>query len=105
MSVEIVLEARHAAIVRSILSQFVPVNEVWVFGSRAGGSPKPHSDLDLVIIDSPTFSENQLSELKFQFEESNLPFRVDVCLWSSLDAGFRESIQRSHVVFELRYQC
>jgi len=97
MTSQLLMEARHEILVREILSELVPHNVVWVFGSRAGGTPKAYSDLDLVLIDSPLISQKTLAELKLRFEESNLPYRVDAMLWSSLDDSFQELIKKHYI--------
>lgn len=97
MTNQIIMERRHEDIVRGILSELVPLNAVWVFGSRAGGTPKVYSDLDLVLIDSPLISQKTLAQLKLRFEESNLPYRVDAMLWSSLDHSFQELIKKHYI--------
>ena len=99
MTSQIVMERHHENIVRDILLELVPQNAVWVFGSRAGGTPKAHSDLDLVLIDFPVISQKTLAELKHRFEESNLPYRVDAMLWSSLDHSFQELIKKHYISF------
>lgn len=40
----------------------IPVREIWLFGSRARGTAKPWSDLDLGIV-SPVFGKNRTEEL------------------------------------------
>jgi predicted nucleotidyltransferase len=99
MPESLILQDRHANIVRSILIELVPQNEVWAFGSRAGGVPKPHSDLDLVIVDPPMVSESVFANLKLRFEESDLPFRVDVSVLSNLEAAFQAAVKQRHVAF------
>ena len=94
---KILLEPRHLIIVRTILLELVPHNAAWVFGSRAGGNPKPHSDLDIVLIDPPNVGESTKSALKQKFEESNLPFRIDVVFWNSLNKSFQRIVQDCHI--------
>lgn len=98
------LEPKHEEMIRTVLAARVPDNEVWMFGSRAGGAPKPHSDVDLVVIDDPAVPENLLAALKLDFEESNLPFRVDVVLWSGLAPAFRQLVDSDHIVFSRKEQ-
>jgi predicted nucleotidyltransferase len=95
----VTLEQRHADIVRRILREHVPRNDVWAFGSRAGGSPKPHSDLDLVIVDPPMVSEAVFARLKLHFEESDLPIRVDVSILSALAVSFQVAVKQRHIAF------
>ena len=63
--------------IKSIISQSAPEAErVALFGSRANGTYKNHSDIDLVIygdVDRATI--NRLFTL---FLESNIPYKVDV---------------------------
>ena len=97
MTDAVAFETRHLEIIRAVLSDRIPNNRVWIFGSRAGGVPKPYSDIDLVIIDPPAVAENTFALMKLDFEESNLPFRVDVCVWSQIPTSLQQSIQSSHV--------
>jgi len=84
--------------VQNILKEHVPECEVWVFGSRAGGSAKPFSDLDLALISPSGVSIRQLALLDAAFEDSDLPFRVDIVDWKSLNPSFRERIARNRAV-------
>ncbi len=93
----LVLDDHCLPVVRKTLKGHLPRNTVWAFGSRAGGTPKPHSDLDLVNIEPPAVTQATLSLLKLAFEESDLPIRVDIVLFSELDPSFRELIKQAHV--------
>lgn len=52
------------------------IERVDIFGSRAQGTHRPNSDLDLVIHGSLT--ESQIDRIWTLFQESNQPFSVDV---------------------------
>lgn len=97
MTDRVCLKPEYLQVVKALLSTHVPHNAVWAFGSRVGGQPKPHSDLDLVIIDPPEVSDSERAKLRLDFEESDLPMRVDVLLWSELDDNFRKIILRNYV--------
>lgn len=91
-------EAQHGiqepewALVRRILTAWLPGREVRLFGSRARGTPKPYSDLDLVIMgDTPT-DLSTLGQLQEAFASSDLPWRVDVVDWATTSAEFRAHI-------------
>ena len=86
------VQPRHAEIIRSILQQHVPDAVAYVFGSRANFTAKPHSDLDLVIEGKAAIPIGRLYALEEAFEESDLPFRVDVMDWHAISAEFREQI-------------
>ncbi|MFP4171454.1 MAG: nucleotidyltransferase family protein [Candidatus Hydrogenedentota bacterium] len=91
------LKDRHLALVRAILDAHVPGCEVWVHGSRAAGTAKPYSDLDLVIMGEAPLPVRTLARLENAFEESDVPFRVDVADWASLSESFRAAIEAQAV--------
>jgi len=86
---KIQLEEKHLKIVKDILLK----NNIsaYVFGSRAKGTAKALSDLDLCIKDDSAKSE--IRRLQDAFEESNLPFKVDIILWSEISENFQKHIQ------------
>lgn len=75
----------------------LPDTEVWAYGSRVKRTSKPSSDLDLVAFAEPQ-QRRQVADLRETFEESDLPFRVDVLVWDDVPESFREEIQRESVV-------
>lgn len=79
-------------IVRDILGRHLPGREVRLFGSRATGTTKPYSDLDLVIMGSETLPVTTMRILRDAFEESDLPFRVDLVEWADTGEEFRRII-------------
>lgn len=94
------LRPEHLEIVLRILRQRIPDREVWVFGSRARGTKKPHSDLDLAIIGDTAFSGILLADLAEDFSESDLPFRVDLVDWATTSEEFREIIRKEYDVLQ-----
>jgi len=51
--------------------------EIYLFGSRARGTEKIGSDVDLAIVSDNPLSE-ELALLREIFEESNLPYKIDI---------------------------
>ena len=100
---EIQLRPQDRKEVERILSQFVPNEEVWAYGSRVDGSGHELSDLDLVIrhpADLQVSAGLILAELREAFSESNLPFLVNVHDWARLTAAFWANIEAKHVVIQ-----
>lgn len=91
------MEPRHWRMVQDILRRLVPEATVWAFGSRATGTAKPHSDLDLAIVAPRPLGLAREAALREAFEESDLPFRVDVVDWCGLPSGLQERILRQHI--------
>lgn len=79
-------------LVRLILGKRLPGMEIRAFGSRSTNRAKPYSDLDLVIMGNHALSDLTLAELALDFEESDLPFRVDLLLWTQAPDSLRQEI-------------
>ena len=91
------LNEEHRALVQALLERYLPGTEVWAYGSRANGAARPWSDLDLVAFAGPT-QQNAVAELRDAFEESDLPFRVDLFVWDEIPETFRKNIRKAHRV-------
>jgi uncharacterized protein len=76
----------------------VPECEVRAFGSRVNGAAKNYSDLDLAVVGSGKLSDDTLRRLKEAFEESDLPFRVDVLDWHATSPSFQKVIEEQYEV-------
>lgn len=90
------LSARELEIVQRIVETHVPGLEVWVFGSRAGGRRKPWSDLDLAIVSQSRLAHALMTAIEWDFEESDLPFKVDVTDLAAVSPEFRSRIESNH---------
>ena len=88
------------ALVQGILAKHVPTCEVWVFGSRVAGKTWAHSDLDLVVITSAPLSLVAIADLISEFQDSDLPFHVDVLDWARVAEPFRAIIEEQYEVIQ-----
>lgn len=86
--------------VKQILKHCIPEIKVHAFGSRANHTAKPYSDLDLAIMTEQPLTLQQGAMLTEAFEESDLPFKVDIIDWSTISENFRELIHPSLVSIE-----
>ena len=93
------ITAEQRKIVLALLERHLQNTTAWVYGSRAKWTARPQSDLDLVVFATPE-QNGQVGELREAFEESNIPFRVDLFVWDAVPAQFRKHIKRDHVVLE-----
>ena len=82
------IEPKHLEIVKSILH--AKPQAFYVFGSRANNTARQLSDLDILVKSS--ISTLELSQLREEFEESNLPFKVDLVVWQEISTSFRNKI-------------
>ena len=87
-----------------ILAEQVPECEVRAFGSRVKGTARKYSDLDLAVLGREQLGLRRLIKLTLAFEESNLPFNVDVLDWHSIPESFRRGIEGKYVVLQEKPQ-
>lgn len=85
-------------IILDIIKKFVPNCEVWAFGSRYKWTAKVHSDLDLAIVGEDKLDWIMLEDIKEAFQESNLPFRVDILDWNAISPEFKKVIEQGYEV-------
>ncbi len=74
--------------------------EVRAFGSRVNGPAKSYSDLDLAVVAPTQLNPETLRLLKEAFEESDLPFRVDVLDWNEASPEFQKVIEKAYEVIQ-----
>ena len=101
-TVHIDVKPAHLAEIRRILMQHVPGFEVVAFGSRVKGDARPWSDLDLAVLGPTPLHWNELEKLVEAFQESELPFRVEVLEWNKAPQEFQRVIKEHYVVLQQR---
>lgn len=84
----IALTPSQLELVRSILSHYH--RDFHAFGSRTKGTQRPLSDLD--VLSKIPLTKLQVSTITESFEESDLPFKVDLILWGQIDSTFQQRI-------------
>ena len=82
--------------VLDLLDRHLPNTTAWVYGSRVKWTSRPQSDLDLVVFPTPT-QRGRVGDLREAFDESDLPFRVDLFVWDDVPASFQTRIDAEHV--------
>lgn len=90
------MEERHLSIVQAILKQYD--YSFFVFGSRITEKAKRFSDLDLVYFEN--IPNSIILKLEEDFEESNLPYTVDLVNYNKCDSTFQEIIDRAYVCLQ-----
>jgi predicted nucleotidyltransferase len=81
-----------------IIETYASDCEVRAFGSRYQWTAKDYSDLDLVFVGKKKLGINRIGELREAFEESDLPYRVDVLDWNSISENFKNIINKGYKV-------
>jgi predicted nucleotidyltransferase len=78
--------------IKNILKSILPNVQFKIFGSRAKGTAKKYSDLDLVLITETPVSLAKLSELEEEFANSDIPFKIDIVDWQRITPEFKKII-------------
>lgn len=91
------LTASQRQAVLRLIQACLPHTEVCAYGSRVKRTSGSSSDLDLVAS-AGDGQRRHVANLREAFDESDLPFRVDVLVWDDVPESFREEILRERVV-------
>lgn len=91
------MEHKHLKIVKDILSRY-PYH-FYAFGSRTTGNAKQYSDLDLCFKEQ--IPSHVIVEIEEHFEDSDLPFTVDLVDWKNCSQDFRKRIDKDLSVIDL----
>lgn len=101
MTREVDISPVHREIVEGVLRERLPEDvKVWVFGSRADWTTKDSSDLDLALEGESKLSAEVLGRLKDAFEDSELPYTVDVVDLHQVEDPFKQIIESQRVRFK-----
>lgn len=68
----------------ALLNQYPEIERIWLFGSRAKGSFRPGSDIDL-CIDAPGLPLRRRLELENRLDDLLLPWKIDLVPWQEID--------------------
>ena len=98
MTGKIDISPEQRAIVQRILADHLPMGTLaWVFGSRVTWTAKPFSDLDIALEATAPLPVDVLFDLEEAFEQSDLPWKVDVIDLNVVSPKFRAIVERQRV--------
>jgi predicted nucleotidyltransferase len=98
----VAIRPRELEIVTGILHVTLPAEaRAWVFGTRARGTPRRASDLDIAVDAGRPLTRIESAALNTAFDDSDLPYKVDLVDWRAADPAFRAIIERDRVALEL----
>ena len=86
--------------VKASLNDFLKLKKnykIFVFGSRAKGSERQYSDLDLWIDSEPELTDVEISTFAEKIELSDLPIKIDVVTDRTCLAEYRGRILSERV--------
>ncbi|NEX17632.1 MAG: hypothetical protein C1943_13645 [Halochromatium sp.] len=81
-------------LIRQTLAELPAVEKAVIYGSRAKGTYRPGSDIDLTLF-GEGLDLDMLGRISTMLDESPIPYQVDLSLFDHIDhAGLREHIER-----------
>ena len=83
IELEFGLSARVLNDLRAAFAAYPEIEQVLIFGSRAKGTFKDGSDIDLAVF-APTMSATRFAELWDRLDALPLVFKLDVLHWHTL---------------------
>ena len=84
--------------VQDVLRAHLPRDvRVWVFGSHANWTTKDSSDLDLALEGATRVEHRTISALAAAFEESDLPYTVDVVDLNAVSRNFKKIVEDQRI--------
>ena len=96
------ITSSHLALIKEIFKKNLPSNTiVWLFGSRLFSTCKKYSDVDFLIdCQGKKLSSLILINLKEDFDESDLPYKVDLLDWHQITDEFKNNIANKQILFK-----
>lgn len=90
------LRATDLVYMKNLFEQYTDIDQVWLYGSRAKGTNRPGSDVDLALVGPQVKQETVRHILAMLADESPMPFFFDVLHWDSLsNQSLKAEIQRT----------
>lgn len=77
------LSAETTALLVGVFKKFPQVEEVKIFGSRAMGTFRAGSDIDLVVL-TPVLSHDELLDLQIALEDLELLYEIDCLVYQKI---------------------
>lgn len=94
------LDKRHLDFILQVLKDNIPQKDAkfYIFGSRAKENYKEYSDVDIAVkLPDKKLSADILGKILLEFNDSTLPYEVDVIDLNAIDEKFKSLIKNSLV--------
>ena len=89
-------------LLRTLFARQKEIEQVILYGSRAKGTHKPFSDVDITLL-GIGLSRSHLNRLMADIDESSLPYFFDISILSKItNPDLKEQIEKTGVVLYRR---
>lgn len=86
-------------IIRVVKALF-PEAKVILYGSRARGTEREFSDIDLALDAGQKLSRHDVQEAVGMFAESNIPYKIDIVDFYSVPPAMQQAIREEGVLWK-----
>lgn len=86
------LEQKYIEFIKETVSSMLHNYKLYIFGSRVKNRAKKYSDIDLAI-DFQELTPQTKSKLEATFDNSTLPYEIDIIDLNSIDDKFKNLIK------------
>lgn len=89
--------------IRTVLRRWPQIDRAVLYGSRAKGTFKPGSDIDLTLVGGPDLTLRIRNQVATALDDLMLPYQIDLSVLGDIaDRGLLDHIERRGVVFFTR---
>ena len=82
-----------------VIKKYIPRGEIYLFGSRAMGTQRPSSDIDLVIKTDAVIDHHILNLIKEEIETLNIPFFIDIVDYNAVYEDMKNFIDKTGILW------
>lgn len=86
------LEEKYINFIKEIINKHIQKCKIYLFGSRVKDKARKYSDID-IALDCEKLDEKILLKIKNDFENSTLPYEVDVLDLNNISESFKKHIK------------
>ena len=94
------VENKYVLFIKEVLKKYITDKnaKIYIFGSRAKNTYKEYSDID-IAIDAINFTKKDKTRLELEFENSTLPYKVDIVDMNNIKDNFKNLIKNDLILF------
>ncbi len=90
------LDKKYIDFLKKTISGYLDDYKLYMFGSRVNGNARKYSDID-IAIKSNKLTSSIKSQIELDFENSTLPYEVDVVDLNTISDDFKNLIKNTLV--------
>jgi len=83
-----------------ILSALFPDAKIILFGSRARGTEREFSDVDLALDAGKPLSRHAIQEAVAMFSQSNIPYKIEIVDVHEVSEEMKDAIKKEGIVWK-----